>query len=159
MFFLSASSSAAAVSVDVQVKGVDGPLRDNILSRLKIFLHKDSRRLTAFEIRRLHRQAKADIGEALAPFGYYAPTVVGDLAQDGEKWKAVYTVSRGEPVRVTAVRVEAEGPGREEMAAAVKEFPLRVDDVIDQSLYEKGKKELVRSALKTGFITARFSRQ
>ena len=145
--------------MDVQVKGVDGPLRDNILSRLKIFLHKDSRRLTAFEIRRLHRQAKADIGEALAPFGYYAPTVVGDLAQDGEKWKAVYTVSRGEPVRVTAVRVEAEGPGREEMAAAVKAFPLRVDDVLDQSLYEKGKKELVRSALKTGFITARFSRQ
>jgi translocation and assembly module TamA len=159
VFFLSASSSAAAVSVDVQVKGVEGALRDNILSRLKIFLHKDSRRLTAFEIRRLHRQAETDIGEALAPFGYYAPTVVGDLAQDGEKWTAVYTVNKGEPVKVTFVRVEIDGEGQEEMAAAVKAFPLRVDDVLDQSLYEKGKKELVRSALKTGFITARFSRQ
>ncbi|KAB2888548.1 MAG: outer membrane protein assembly factor, partial [Desulfobulbaceae bacterium] len=159
LFFLSASSSAAAVSVDVEVKGVEDALRDNILSRLKIFLHKDSRRLTAYEIRRLHRQAEADIGKALAPFGYYAPTVVGDLTQEGEKWKAVYTVSQGEPVRVTAVRVETEGQGREEMTAAAKAFPLRIDDVLDQSIYEKGKKELVRSALKAGYITARFSRQ
>jgi translocation and assembly module TamA len=157
--FLAIPSGAAAVSVDVRIDGVEGALRDNILSRLKIYLHRDSRRLTDFEIRRLHRQAPADIEEALAPFGYYAPTVVGDLTQEGEKWRAVYTVSKGEPVRVTMVRLEAEGPGQEEMAAGLKVFPLDVGDVLDQSLYEKGKKELVRSALQTGFITARFTKQ
>lgn len=156
---LAIPSGAAALSVDVRVNGVEGALRDNILSRLKIYLHRASRRLTDFEIRRLHRRAAADIEEALAPFGYYAPVVDGELTMADGKWRAVYTVSKGEPVLVSTVRVEAEGPGREELAAALKAFPLAEGDILDQSLYEKGKKELVRSALQTGFMTARFSRQ
>ena len=146
------------MTVDVRVKGVKGAMYDNILSRLKIFLHKDSRRLTGFEITRLHRHAEADIEEALAPFGYYAPSIVGTLEQEGDAWKAVYTVNRGEPVRVTAVRISVEGPGGDDLAWAAREFPLEIGDVLDQSLYEKGKKQMVRSALRLGFLTARFSR-
>lgn len=146
------------MTVDVQVKGVKGAMYDNILSRLKIFLHKDSRRLTGFEITRLHRHAKADIEEALAPFGYYAPIIVGTLDQEGDTWRAVYTVNRGEPVRVKAVRIEVEGPGGDDLAWTAREFPLEIGDVLDQSLYEKGKKQMVRSALRLGFLTARFSR-
>jgi translocation and assembly module TamA len=158
LFFLLPSPLGAAVTVDVQVKGVKGAMYDNILSRLKIFLHKDSRRLTGFEITRLHRHAEADIEEALAPFGYYAPSIVGTLEQDGDAWRAVYTVDRGEPVRVTAVRISVEGPGGDDLAWAANEFPLKTGDVLDQDRYEKGKKQLVRSALRLGFLTARFSR-
>jgi len=158
LFFLLPSPLVAAVTVDVQVKGVKGAMYDNILSRLKIFLHKDSRRLTGFEITRLHRHAKADIEEALAPFGYYAPSIVGTLEQEGDAWKAVYTVNRGEPVRVTAVRISVEGPGGDDLAWAAREFPLKSGDVLDQDRYEKGKKQLVRSALRLGFLTARFSK-
>ncbi|MBB5348491.1 outer membrane protein assembly factor [Desulfoprunum benzoelyticum] len=158
LFFLLPSPLVAAVTVDVQVKGVKGAMYDNILSRLKIFLHKDSRRLTGFEITRLHRHAKADIEEALAPFGYYAPIIVGTLDQEGDTWRAVYTVNRGEPVRVKAVRIEVEGPGGDDLAWTAREFPLEIGDVLDQSLYEKGKKQMVRSALRLGFLTARFSR-
>ena len=38
-------------------------------------------------------------------------------------------------------------------------FPLKVGDVLDQRKYEQGKKQLIRSALQKGFLTARFSRQ
>ena len=158
LFFLLPVSPAVAVTVDVQVKGVRDAVYDNILSRLKIFLHKDSRRLTAFEITRLHRRAKTDIEEAVAPFGYYAPVIVGTLDQEGDTWRAVYTVSLGEPVRVTAVRITVEGPGQADLAGAGRDFPLTTGDVLDQNLYEKGKKQLVRSALRLGFLTARFSR-
>lgn len=146
------------MTVDVRVKGVKGAMYDNILSRLKIFLHKDSRRLTGFEITRLHRHAEADIEEALAPFGYYAPSIVGTLEQEGDAWKAVYTVNRGEPVRVKAVRISVEGPGGDDLAWTANEFPLETGDVLDQDRYEKGKKQMVRSALRLGFLTARFSK-
>ena len=158
LFFLLPSPLVAAVTVDVQVKGVKDAIYDNILSRLKIFLHKDSRRLTVFEIRRLHRRAQADIEEALAPFGYYAPVIVGTLEQEGDSWRAVYTVSQGEPVRVTAVRIEVEGPGRSDMAGGGEDFPLKAGDVLNQHLYEQGKKQLLRWALRMGFLTARYSR-
>ena len=158
LFFLLPSPLVAAVTVDVRVKGVKGAMYDNILSRLKIFLHKDSRRLTGFEITRLHRHAEADIEEALAPFGYYAPSIVGTLEQEGDAWKAVYTVNRGEPVRVKAVRISVEGPGGDDLAWVANEFPLETGDVLDQDRYEKGKKQMVRSALRLGFLTARFSK-
>ena len=105
IFLVSGPSPAAVLSscggghVEVQVKGVKGAVYDNVLARLKIFLHKDSPRLTPFEIRRLHRQARSDIEEALAPFGYFRPTVVDTLEQRGEGWKALYVVTAGEPVR------------------------------------------------------------
>jgi translocation and assembly module TamA len=150
--------SAAAVTVEVQVKGVEGAVYDNVLARLKIYLHKDSRRLTPFEIRRLHRQAKSDIEEALAPFGYYRPTIVDTLDQQGESWKALYVVTTGEPVLVTKVRIATEGPGQAEVSNIGQGFPLKVGDVLDQRQYEQGKKQLVRSALKKGYLTARFSR-
>ena len=145
--------------MDVQVKGVKNAVYDNVLARLKIFLHKDSRRLTPFEIRRLHRQAKSDIEEALAPFGYYRPTIVDTLEQQGEVWKAVYVITAGDPVLVTRVRIATEGPGQAEMTDFGRGFPLKVGDVLDQRKYEQGKKQLIRSALQKGFLTARFSRQ
>jgi translocation and assembly module TamA len=145
--------------VDVQVKGVKDAVYDNVLARLKIFLHKDSRRLTPFEIRRLHRQAKSDIEEALAPFGYYWPTVVDTLEEQGDVWKAVYDITAGDPVLVTGVRIATEGPGQAEVADIGQGFPLKVGDVLDQRLYEQGKKQLVRSVLQKGFLSARFSRQ
>lgn len=144
--------------MEVQVKGVEGAVYDNVLARLKIYLHKDSRRLTPFEIRRLHRQAKSDIEEALAPFGYYRPTIVDTLDQQGESWKALYVVTTGEPVLVTKVRIATEGPGQAEVSNIGQGFPLKVGDVLDQRQYEQGKKQLVRSALKKGYLTARFSR-
>lgn len=150
--------AAAAVTLDVQVKGVKGAVYDNILARLKIFLHKDSPRLTPFEIKRLHLHAKNDIEEALAPFGYYSPTVVEMLEQHGDDWKALYVVTAGEPILVRSVKIGTQGPGQGEIIDAGETFPLKVGDILDQRLYEKGKKQLVRSALKKGFMTARFSR-
>ncbi len=145
--------------MDVQVRGVKDAVYDNVLARLKIFLHKDSRRLTPFEIRRLHRQANSDIEEALAPFGYYRPTVIDTLEEQGEVWKAVYVITAGDPVLVTGVRIATEGQGQSEITDIGQYFPLKVGDVLDQRKYEQGKKQLIRSVLQKGFLTARFSRQ
>jgi translocation and assembly module TamA len=149
---------SAAVTLDVKVKGVKDSVYDNVLARLKIYLHRESRRLTEFEIRRLHHKAKADIEEALAPFGYYSPTINDSLEKRGETWYALYVIIPGEPVRVKSVVVTAEGPGQAEFSGERKRFPLQAGAVLHQGVYEQGKKQLVRSALKKGFLTARFTR-
>ena len=149
---------AAAVSLDVQVKGVTDAVYDNVLRRLKIYLHRDSSRLTEFEIRRLHHKAKADIETALAPFGYYSPAIEGNLEKRGEAWYALYVIVPGKPVLVEKTQVLTEGPGRTEFAEIAERFPLKTGAVLDQGLYEKGKKQFIRSALKKGYLNARFSR-
>lgn len=149
---------AAAVSLDVQVKGVKDAVYDNVLRRLKIYLHRDSSRLTEFEIRRLHHKAKADIEAALAPFGYYSPAIEGSLEKKGEVWHALYVIVPGKPVLVEKILVMTEGPGQAEFAEITERFPLKTGAVLDQGLYEKGKKQFIRSALKKGYLNARFSR-
>ncbi len=149
---------SAVVSLDVKVKGVKNAVYDNVMARLKIFLHRNSSRLSEFEIRRLHNEAKGDIESALAPFGYYAPTIDASLEQRGGSWHALYVVVPGKTVLVKKVHVAIEGPGQAEFVALGKGFPLAVGAVLDQGLYEKGKKQLLRSVLKNGFLEAHFSR-
>ena len=149
---------SAAVSLDVKVKGVKDALYDNVLARLKIFIHRDSRRLTEFEIRRLHHKARADIESALAPFGYYSPTIEESLEQRGDSWHALYVIVPGKPVLVKKVQIAIEGPGQAEFAGLTKHFPVEIGKALDQGSFEKGKKQILRSALKKGFLTARFSR-
>ena len=71
ILLLSPLPGLAEEKVSVTVEGVSGPLYENVLTRLKIYLHRENERLGNSEVRRLYRQAEEDIRSALAPFGYY----------------------------------------------------------------------------------------
>jgi len=164
LFFLSAlllgaTTVLAAVTVDVTVSGVSGPLYENIMARLAINLQKDSERLTPIAVRRLHRQAEKDIGAALAPFGYYNPIISSSLKKDGDIFQALYTIDKGPPVIVQEVMLQVTGQGRynEQLLQAISMFPLKVGDILHQESYEQGKKKLVYLALSEGFLDAAFT--
>src|SRR3546814_4122617 len=61
----------AAAGVRVEVKGVDGALRDNAEAYLSIRDAADRKDLDQATVDRLHRQAGPQLREALRPFGYY----------------------------------------------------------------------------------------
>jgi translocation and assembly module TamA len=147
------------VQVNVTVTGVDEPIHENVMARLTIYLHKDNVRLGGNAIRRLHRKAEADIQSALAPFGYYNPVIEGKLEQEGDVFNAEYTVDKGPPVIVQNVLVEVTGSGKnnKKLLTANSNFPLSSGDVLDQSLYELGKKKLMYAALSEGFLDATFT--
>ncbi|MBW1635244.1 MAG: outer membrane protein assembly factor [Deltaproteobacteria bacterium] len=151
----------AGVKVSVVVEGVSGPLYANVLARLKIYLHRENERLGDREVRRLHRQAENDIRSALAPFGYYQPQITTGLIKEDEGWRALYIIEKGEPILVKKVECSIVGSGRnsEQLSAAVASFPLNHGDILDQSLYEKGKKQLINAALDEGFLEAGFVEQ
>ncbi len=129
------------------------------MAHLSINIRKDNIRLQQRTIKRLHRQAKADIQSALAPFGYYNPVIDGSLKKDGETYTAVYTIDKGPPVVVKDVNLELTGPGKNNGALerGMAEFPIKKGDVLNQEVYEQGKKKLVYLALGEGFLDAGFT--
>lgn len=151
--------SHAEEKVSVTIEGVSGPLYENILARLKLYLHRENERLKDREVKRLYRQGEEDIRSALAPFGYYKPEVKGVLGKKENKWQVLFIVNKGEPVLVKEVKYSITGPGKDEKSLidALAVFPLKAGDVLNQELYEKGKKQLVTIAFDTGFLDANFA--
>jgi translocation and assembly module TamA len=129
------------------------------MARLTINLHKENERLGPKAIKRLHRQAKADIESALAPFGYYNPVIESKLAKEDDVFSATYTIDKGFPVVINNLAIEVTGSGEnnEHLLSVKSNFPLSKDDVLDQSLYELGKKNLMYAARSEGFLDATFT--
>lgn len=146
----------ATVKVDVTVTGVEYPLYDNVLSNLSIYLQKNNVRLQERAVRRLHQRAKEDIEEALAPYGYYNPSVKSSFKKDNGRWKAVYTIAKGKPLLVDEVSVGVTGAGNENenLLAALHAFPLKKGDILNQVDYESEKKKLVNLAISEGYLDA-----
>lgn len=146
----------AAERVEVTVSGVEGELHMNVLARLTIYLHRESERLQAPTVKRLHRQAEEDIRSALAPLGYYNPVTKGVLLKTREGWQAEYVIDKGPPVRVGEVSIVSNGPGRDNPAIreAIAAFPVKKGDVLNQEVYEEGKKKLVNIAFGEGYLDA-----
>ncbi len=155
---VSISALAVEVRVDVEVTGLEEQLKANVLARLNIYLQRDNERLQNSGVRMLHRKAEKDIKAALAPFGYYDPVVEGNLTSGAEGWRAVYHVEKGEPVLVDSVAIELLGDGRDErdLRKDLKKFPLKKGSVLDQAIYESGKKKLINRAISLGYLDAKF---
>jgi len=153
------TTASATVTLNVTVTGVSGPLYENVMARLAINVQKDSERLTPAAIRRLHRQAEKDIGAALAPFGYYKPTIGSSLKKDGDTFQAEYTIDKGPPVLVREVMLQLTGQGQTnaQLLRAIARFPVKVGDILDQESYEQGKKRLIYLARSEGFLDAAFT--
>ncbi len=156
---LASAQVSASVKVEVVVKGVSDALYENVMARLTINLQKDNERLQPGTIRRLHRLAEDDIRSALAPFGYYNPIINGKLEKNGEVYRAEYSIDKGPPIIVKNVELKLIGAARdnEQLLGALSEFPVKKGDVLNQELYEQGKKSLVNLAISEGYLDAAFA--
>jgi len=146
-------------ALTVSVEGVEGKLYDNILARLRINIYSKNSVLSDAEIKRLHRQAPEDIESALAPFGYYAPSVKSSLVQNENGWQARYSVQTGSPVTVSKITVAVEGEGKElaELSSPQDHLALRLGEPLRHALYEDAKRALIRQARTLGFLDAYYS--
>ena len=148
----------AAVSLEVEVNGVKGKIKENVLSTLSINLQKNNERLRGRGIRRLHFESEKEIRAALQPFGYYNPKISGELQKKDKGWLAKYNIDPGNPVLVQNVEMRIDGVGDtdEIIKAALRDFALKKGSVLNQGLYENEKKRLVNVAYSEGFLDAKF---
>lgn len=159
LIVFSALPPPAVADVRVQVLGVSGPVRENILAGLTIY---QQRKEAAPEprVRRLHRDAEREIRRALEPFGFYRPTVEAQLARVDEEWEASYRVAPGEPIRVRAVDLQVTGEGANDPAFRmhIDSFPLAAGDVLKHGFYDAARTGFEKLAAERGYFDLRVAR-
>jgi len=145
-----------AIQLDVAVDGVEGEIKNNILSYLSIEQQKSHPNLNEGRVYRLHQKAIGEIKNALQPFGYYKPDIQANLVHEKDKWSAHYIIDPGMPILVSGVDIQILGEGAQDSSfhQLVKEFPLHVGDILDHARYEKGRDSFLQLTTERGYFDA-----
>lgn len=162
LFWLVPLPVFAQPSVTVEVSGVSGAERDNVMLLLSIEQQKAHPDLSAGRIQRLHAKATQEIKQALVPFGYYRVNVDAELTHpEGQSgWLASYRIDPGPPLPVAAMDVTIIGAAADDPAfrTLLDSPPLTEGGPFNHSLYEQWKRDLQRLADERGYFQATFSR-
>jgi translocation and assembly module TamA len=152
------SAVQAALSVSVDLNGLDREQKKNVRAYLTIEQEKKANDLTERRIRRYHNRAPDEIREALQPYGYYQPLIESSLEQDGDKWVAQYDIDPGPPVIIIALDLQVEGAGKDDPAIVAVEglLPVQVGSQLLHADYEKSKKLFRAAAVENGYREARY---
>lgn len=158
-FFCWPLLSQATVKVGITVSGIDGTLKENVLARLTINLQKNNERLHANALRSLHSKAKEDIEAALAPFGYYNPQIKSSFTKGSIITQVVYDIDKGAPILIEDIAIDfiGEGGANHHITKSAGQFPLQMGAILDQRLYEEGKKKLINRAITLGYLDSSFT--
>ncbi|MGH7561370.1 MAG: autotransporter assembly complex protein TamA [Gemmatimonadales bacterium] len=145
--------------VRIEIVGVEKPVARNVRAMLELARAVDNGYVTRARVGQLHQRAERDIGTALEPYGYYRPEVEKSLTENGGgELVARYVIDPGPAVVVRTVKVELEGPGKDNPAfvRAAREFPLEPGDTLRHLAYEAGKLLLLTMASDSGYLDADF---
>lgn len=149
---------AASANIEIDVRGVDDELRNNVLAYLSFDRYRKSESLTLDTLERLHNRVEREVAAALKPFGYYEPKTKSEL-QDlgGGNWRVHVTIDPGPPVLMDRVDVHLSGPGANDILfqRIASNLPLRKGDRLSHTAYEKIKGDLQRTASNYGYLDAK----
>lgn len=153
-------SQHAAADIGIDVTGVDGDIKRNVLTFLSLSRYADRDDLDADTVERIAQRAPNEVRSALRPFGYYSPQVESTLTRSGTHWQARITVKPGPPVILKEVDIELAGPGESDpiLEAVLARSTLKVGQQLNHADYEKVKGELERTAAAFGYLDAQLER-
>jgi len=106
------------------------------------------------------RQAPEKVRKALEPLGYFNPQVKVIAGKNAENEEIIrVAVIPGEPVRVTRVTIEIQGPGEKEkvLKELISGFPLKKGDILHQGKYDSGRDGLRSKAHDLGYLGANYT--
>ena len=159
IYLLGISTPALAISLSVEVLGIKGAEKENVLAHLTIEKDKNRTDLTPLRIRRLHAQATQEIKQALQPYGYYKPLIQARLIKQEVEWIARYTIEPGPPITISSLDISVTEPARDEKS--IQEYlgtiPIKVGERLQHERYEEIKKTLLRLAIQNGYLDAGYS--
>jgi translocation and assembly module TamA len=149
---------AQSARLRVELEGLEGELRANALAVASIVDAARARQLPTSQIQQLHARAPEEIELALQPFGYYRPSVSGQLSRGDRTWTARYQVDPGPPLILSRVDVALRGEGSQDrsLQEVARSFPLAAGDTLRHQLYEQGKLALADITAQRGYLRAQF---
>jgi translocation and assembly module TamA len=152
--------ASAAEPVTIVIDGVEGAPLDNLKSALRPppgTVAPDGK-IDENLFEQFKKRIPEAAREALEPFGYFNPQVsVSSRNHEGASLIHV-RVQPGALTRLSAVVIRVEGPGEEEqdLNESVRDFPLKVGDVLLSDVYEKAKTDILAKARNLGYLDADF---
>ena len=153
-----AQSEEASV-VSVIINGVEDELLTNVRGFLPLYRFKDKQAPSTGRLRLLHRQAEEKIPEALAPFGYYRPTVTTDLVEADGVWQATYTIEPGDQIVLETVDIVVSGEAENDPAFidAVDKSALKAGTPLLHEQYESLKRRFQVLASERGYFDSQLT--
>jgi translocation and assembly module TamA len=158
---LAAPLAQAASSVEVDIRGVDEELRNNVVAYLSFERYKKGgAELTPDVVERLHNRVEREVDAALRPFGYYEPQVQSSVNQENGVWHVTVNITPGPPVLIDHLDVRVDGPGGSDplFQRILKHLPLQSGQRLNHKAYEDIKTDLQRTAATYGYLDARLIR-
>ncbi len=154
---LLATSAHADIRIDLE--GVEGDLRRNVLALLSLERYKDHDRLEPAAVQRLYNRIDDEVRLALRPYGYYDPQTRSSIEPPDKEhhWHVRIAIDPGTPVRIDAVNVSVSGAGADDpvFTRIVRAPPIHVGERLSHAAYEQLKSSLERAAATYGYLDAR----
>lgn len=156
---LLAAAGSAQAEVSYTVKGVGEPLAGNVLSHVDAEIFGPETRLQAHNYERVIDRAISRARAALRPYGYYDPAIEARLlVEDPASATVELTIKPGPQVRISDVNVTLTGDGADDARFLdwQEAWPLNTGDALDQTIWEKQKRDAMEIASARGYLAARF---
>jgi len=144
-------------NIDIEISGVDGALRRNVLNFLSLERYRNRDDLDQTLVERLQERAEREAANALRPFGYYEATVTSSIEKVSEsRWRARIRIEPGPPVILDGVELEVSGAGKEDpvFRETLASSTLRRGDRLQHVAYDTVKDNLQRAASTLGYVDA-----
>ena len=153
-FLLLVSASVHATTMDVELEGVSGELRDNVLA----FLGEEPQ--TVEERSNYSISARRQVERALEALGHYRPAIDLTIEREQEPWRMLIQVDPGEPVRFRSVSVKLAGEAANDPAflALLEDNPMVPDAVLHHGKYDNFRRQLLALGQRRGYFNAKLER-
>lgn len=141
-----------AQSVDLEIQGIEGALRDNVDAYLSAIPEQDYEVSLRFKAR-----LERNFNEALNALGYYHPSYEFDVSED--QTRVTVTIEPGPVVLIEQVDIQVSGEAStdKEFSAAIEKSGLKVGQPLIHSQYDALKSNLRNLALQRGYFEANYT--
>jgi len=161
LFFVTliAAATSAAADITYVVHGVGEPLASNVQAHLGNGMFGPRVRLYAEDRDRIVENAIAKARAALRPYGFYNPTIEGQLtAEDPEAAIVELTIDAGPRMQVAELDISVIGAGARDRRFKDWQsgWPLETGATLDQTVWEQAKRDAMEIASSRGYLNARF---
>jgi translocation and assembly module TamA len=157
---LACSGSVSAADVRFDVSGISDPLLSNVLGHVSAFSMKRRSDISKKDYDDVVADAISKAKVALRPFGYYQPTVNGNIVASGEDDLVIrLKIIAGPPVLVDQVTINivGEGANRSSLKAWRDSWPLTEGQVLDQQIWEERKLHALENLALVGYLAAEYT--
>lgn len=141
------------------IRGVDDPLKSNILNHLAALRFGRQTRPADKDFDRILAESLVDAREAVRPYGFYSPEIEGRMRRgsDGQPILEI-NVQRGPPVIIESVQLEIVGDGTrsEALDRWQRNWPLLEGKRLDQVVWKEQKQQAIEICNSIGFLGAEF---